>query len=443
MTPGTIDRAAFRVVLLSSLGGALEFFDFIIFGTFAADISRAFFPSTNPVVSLLGALAAFGVGYAARPIGGIVFGARGDTSGRRHSFLLSLSIMSAVTIAMACVPGYAEWGAAGTALFVALRLAQGFCLGGELPGAITYAVEVVPPNRATLACGIVFGCVSSGVLLATGISLVIGKFLPPALVGDWGWRIAFVIGGVLGIASWSLRRSMEESAAFLRMRARLDTARAARAPLRELFARHGRSMVVGFFATCIVAAFNGLLFAQTAGYLIRALKYPPSEVIAGLNIASAATAVSLVAACWIGDIVPRRYVFRLGCLVIGAGAMPAYQAMVDHAMPLPLLFLLIGLSACATHGTFASILADLFPTEVRFSGVALTMNLSAVVFSGLGPLAATWFILATGNPASPGFLIVFAAVLSFAFSFALKRAGGWLDVQDAPPAPAQVLLGQC
>ena len=441
MTPGTIDRAAMRVVLLSSLGGALEFFDFIVFGTFAADISRTFFPSKDPLISLLGALAAFGAGYAARPIGGIVFGARGDTSGRRHSFLLSLSVMSAATVAMACVPGYATWGAAGTALFVALRLVQGFCLGGELPGAITYAVEVVPPNRATLACGIVFGCVSSGVLLATGISLAIGALLPPDLIAEWGWRIAFVIGGALGIVSWGLRRSMEESPAFLRMRARLDTARAARAPLRELFAHHGRSMVVGFFATCVVAAFNGLLFAQTAGYLIGALKYPRADVIGGLNIASAATAVSLVVACWFGDTIPRRYVFRLGCLIIAAGAIPAYQAMVDHAMPLSLLFLLIGLSACATHGTFASILADLFPTEVRFSGVALTMNLSAVVFSGLGPLAATWFILTTGNPAAPGFLIVFAAVLSFAFSFALKRVGGWLDTPESSPMLAAIPLG--
>ena len=428
--PATIDRAAFRVVLLSSLGGALEFFDFIIFGTFAADISRTFFPSTDPVISLLGALAAFGVGYAARPIGGLVFGTRGDRSGRRHSFLLSLSVMSAATIAMACVPGFAQWGVAGTALFVALRLVQGFCLGGELPGAITYAVEVVPPGRATLACGIVFGCVSSGVLLATGISLALSRLLPPDLVGPYAWRIAFVIGGLLGIASWALRRTMEESPAYLRMRARLDAQAAARTPLRELFAHHGRAMVVGFFATCIVAAFNGLLFAQTAGYLIRALNYPPPAVIGGLNIASAATAVSLVLVCWLGDVVPRRYLFRIGCLVIAAGALPAYQAMVDHAMPLPWLFLLVGLSACGTHGTFASILADLFPTEVRFSGVALTMNLSAVVFSGLGPLAATWLIPTTGNPAAPAFIIVLSAVLSFAFSFALNRSSGHLE---APP----------
>jgi MFS family permease len=430
MSGTSIDRAALRVVLLSSLGGALEFFDFIIFGTFAADISRAFFPSADPLVSLLGALAAFGVGYAARPIGGLVFGTRGDRSGRRHSFLLSLSVMSGATIAMACVPPYAEWGVAATILFVALRLVQGFCLGGELPGAITYAVEVVPPRRVTLACGIVFGCVSSGVLLATGISLAINLILPADVVGAWGWRIAFVIGGLAGIASWALRRSMEESPAFLLMRQRLQAAHDTRAPLRELFARYRGAMIVGLCATGVVAAFNGLLFAQTAGYLIRALHYPPGQVITGLNVASLATSISLVIACWAGDMIPRRYIFQFGCVVIAAGAFPAYAAMARHSLPLPLLFLLIGLAACATHGTFAAILADLFPTEVRFSGVAMTMNISAVIFSGFGPLVATWLIAATGDPTAPGYLILFAAALSFVFSFALPRTGGWLGTPE-------------
>ncbi len=449
---GRIDRAALRVVLLSSLGGALEFYDFIVFGTFAAYLSRAFFPAGDPIVSLMGTLAVFGVGYVARPIGGIVFGSRGDRVGRRDSFLLSLAVMSGATLAMGLLPTYADWGAAATIAFVLLRLVQGFCLGGELPGAITYAVEAVPARRATLACGIVFGCVTSGVLLATGVSALLHWWLPPEAVEAYGWRIGFLIGGILGILSWGLRRSLEESPAFLEMRRRAQHAGeehrgpgAGRGPLAELLALHRARLLVGIGATCLVATFNGLLFAHMPAYLTRVLLYPGAEVAVALNLASAAMAAALVAATWVADILPRRLVYMLGCLVIGVGAIPAYGALVGHELPLATLFLLIGLSAAFTHGTFAAILADLFPTEVRFSGIALSLNLSSVIFSGLGPLAATSLIAATGRPEAPAILLAAAAALAFGMSLRLKRLEGQIAGPPslptvrgpAPPAAAQ------
>lgn len=429
-----IDRAALWVVFLSSLGGALEFYDFIVFGTFAAYISKAFFPANDPTVSLLLTFGLFAAGYLARPIGGLVFGGRGDRVGRRHSFLLSLAMMSAATIAMGLVPSYATGGVGCTVIFIVLRLVQGFCLGGELPGAITYAVEAVPPRRATLACGLVFGCVSAGVLIATAVNLVLSSSLSAEAMQDWGWRIAFFIGGLLGVGSWMLRRALEESPAFLRMRQRLTeeaaTGQAERGPLAELFANHWRRIVLGICSTCIVAAFNGLLFAHMGAYLARSLNYPPPSIGAALNIASAAISVSLVVACWIADMVPRRFVFQCGCVAIALGAMPAYSAMVDRSIPLPLLFLWIGLGACATHGTFAAILADLFPTRVRFSGVAFSLNIGAVIFSGIGPLFATWLIGTSGQLTSPAYLIVGSATLSFFAAFLLPRYSGQIGRDD-------------
>jgi MHS family proline/betaine transporter-like MFS transporter len=423
-----IDRAGLKAVFLSSLGGALEFYDFIIFGTFAGYISKAFFPANDPVVSLLLTFGLFAAGYLARPIGGIVFGGRGDRVGRRHSFLLSLATMSLATIAMGLVPSYATGGIASTIVFVALRLIQGFCLGGELPGAITYAVEVVPPQRATLACGLVFGCVSAGVLIATAVNLALSSSLSPEAMQDWGWRIAFFFGGLLGVGSWMLRRALEESPAFLRMRQRLAEAAHAgtteRGPLAELFANHWQRIILGICATCIVAVFNGLLFAHMGAYLGRSLNYPPPSIGAALNIASAATAVSLLIACWIADMVPRRFVFQIGCLAIALGAMPAYSAMVGKTMPLPMLFFWIGLGACATHGTFAAILADLFPTKIRFSGVAFSLNIGAVIFSGIVPLFATWLIGASGQLIAPAYILIGAATVSFLGCFLLPRYSG-------------------
>jgi MHS family proline/betaine transporter-like MFS transporter len=433
--PRTFDRAALRVVFLSSVGGALEFYDFIVFGTFAAYISRAFFPANDPAVSLLNTFAVFGVGYLARPVGGLLFGQRGDRAGRRDSFLLSLATMSGATILIGLLPTFATGGAWATGAFVLLRLVQGFCLGGELPGAITYAVEVVPTRHATLACGVVFGCVSSGVLLATGVSAGLHALLPPETMEVWGWRLAFVLGGLLGAVSWGLRRSLEESPAFLAMRARLAQARAGGSveggPLGELFRKHSGRILIGIGATAVVAVFNGLLFAQMPAYLGRTLHYPPTGIAVAINVAVAAMSVSLVIASWAADMIPRRYVFRIGCVVLALGALPAYRAIVNHTLPLPGLFLIVGLSACFTHGTFATILADLFPTEVRFSGVAVTLNVGAVVFSGLMPLAATWLIVATGRNDAPAFLVVGAAVLALVVGFWLKPFEGQIS-RNAP-----------
>jgi MFS family permease len=311
-----------------------------------------------------------------------------------------------------------------------LRLLQGFSLGGELAGAITYVVEIAPKKRITFACGIIFGCVSSGVLLATSVSALLHAVLDANQMQQYGWRIAFLIGGLLGFVSWIVRQSLEESPEFLRMKR--TAASHGRGPLATLLSGHWIQVLVAMGATCVVATFNGLLFAHMPAYLARTLGYPGPEIALGLNIASGVTALSLVAATYVADLVPRRLVFRVGCVVIGLGALPAYKALAAHQLPLATIFLLIGLSAACTHGTFAAILADLFPTPIRFSGVALALNVGAVIFSGLAPLLATWLIEYTGAQDAPGYLVLGSACLAFATSFALKPLEGEIDGTRRP-----------
>src|SRR6476659_7208008 len=185
-------RRGNRIVLLASLGGALEFYDFVIFGIFAKDIADAIFPNPTPLISLMVSFAAFAAGYVARPIGGIVLSHFGDRYGRRRVFLISIFVMSGATLGMGLVPTFATWGAGASALMVTLRLVQGFCLGGELPGALTYVVETAP-RIAPFVCGVVFACVTMGVAAATGVSLSVRTYMDAALVPQYGWRIAFVL----------------------------------------------------------------------------------------------------------------------------------------------------------------------------------------------------------------------------------------------------------
>ena len=413
-----ITAAGWRIVLLASLGGTLEFYDFVIFGVFARDIAEAVFPNASPIVSLMASFAAFAAGYLARPLGGIVLSHYGDRYGRRRVFLWSVFVMSGATLGMGLVPPYAQWGVAASALMVALRLLQGFCLGGELPGALTYVVETAP-RIAPFVCGVVFACVTMGVAAATAVSLSVRTFLDPALVSAYGWRIAFALGGLGGILSFVLRRSLEESPEFERLRSL-----AARQPFRELLDTHGAHVLVGCALLAGTGCFNGLFFSHLPAYLAGVLHYDPRQAVFSQTIGVIASAAGIVLTGWLGDRVPPRYLLRLGVCLLLVLAWPFYTALESRAMSLTVLLTLAGLAAGFTNGSFACLLTDLFPTRIRFTGVALVFNVSFTLFSGTAPLVATSLIKQMGTATAPALLMMGCALLAIAGSLFVDRYGG-------------------
>ncbi|MGH9219495.1 MAG: MFS transporter [Vicinamibacterales bacterium] len=413
-----IDAAGWRIVVLASLGGTLEFYDFVIFGVFARDIAQAVFPAGDPIVSLMASFAAFAAGYLARPIGGIVLSHYGDRYGRRTVFLWSVFIMSGATLGMGLVPSYAQWGVAASALMVALRLLQGFCLGGELPGALTYVVETAP-RIAPFVCGVVFACVTMGVAVATGVSLSVRTFLDPALVPVYGWRIAFVLGGLGGVLSFVLRRSLEESPEFARMKSF-----AVRQPFRELLRTNLVHVAIGCAILAGTGTFNGLFFSHLPAYLSSVLQYDPRQAVMAQTVGVIASAIGILFTGWLGDRIPPRYLLRTGVALLLIFALPFYSALESRAANLTLLCILAGFSAGLTNGSFAVLLTDLFPTRIRFTGVALVFNVSFTIFSGTAPLVATSLIRDTGSPTSPAYLMMFSAVLALAGSLWVERFGG-------------------
>jgi MFS family permease len=415
-------RAPWRMILLASLGGALELYDFVVFGVFASAIGAAFFPAADPLVSQMLAYTGFAIGYFARPVGGIVLGHFGDRVGRRIVFVGSMLVVSVVTLAMGLLPTYAQWGAAAPLLLLALRLVQGFCLGGELPGAITYAVETVP-QRASLVCGVVFACVNAGVLLATLVNLGLQELLPSAALPGWGWRIGFLVGGLLGLLGFRLRRALEETPAFAQMQRRV-----ARLPLREVIAAHPWPVLVGIAATAATAGFNGLLFVHMPGYLGRVLHYDAGRVAVALNIGIAALSFGLLAVAWLGDHVPRRHLLAAGAVLLLVGCWPWYVAAAERSVPLIVLLVLAAAGASFASGVFGAVVADLFPTRVRYSGVALAYNVSFTAFSGTAPLLATVAISATGAATAPALVMVGCAALALFGSLWIGQHGGKVEI---------------
>jgi MFS transporter, MHS family, proline/betaine transporter len=413
-----ISAAGWRIVLLASLGGTLEFYDFVIFGIFAKDIADAIFPNPTPLVSLIVSFAAFAAGYLARPLGGIVLSHFGDRYGRRVVFLASIFVMSGATLAMGLVPPFQAWGSAASITMVVLRLLQGFCLGGELPGALTYVVETAP-RHAPFVCGVVFSCVTMGVALATGVSLAVRTWLPAELIAPFGWRIAFVLGGLGGLVSFALRRSLEESPEFARMKAL-----AARRPFRELLTEHFKPVVVGVGILAATAGFNGLFFAHMAAYMSGVLRYGARDAVIAQTIGVVVHAAGILATGRVADRVHPRLLLRAGSVALVVLAFPFYLSLASQAAAATTLLVLAGACGSLVNGTFAVLLTDLFPTRVRFSGVALGFNIAFTLFSGTAPLVATSLIRFTGLITAPAFVMIACGLLTLAASLAMPRNTG-------------------
>ncbi|MBN8915489.1 MAG: MFS transporter [Rhizobiales bacterium] len=420
----SLNKAQWRIIFLASLGGSLEFYDFIIYGIFVQYISAQFFPANDPYVSLILSFSVLALGFLARPFGGAVLGILGDRYGRRPVFIGSLGLTTLATIAIGLLPNYQSWGIAAPLLLVAFRMVQGICLGGELPGAVTYAVEAAPA-RAGLACGFIIFCVNVGVLIATLVNLGIQYALPPQDVADYGWRIAFLLGGVIGLVSFALRRKLEESPEFVNLHGK-----ATRHPLRELMRHHGRSVLVAAGVAAIIAGFNGMLYGFVPAFLVKTLHYPAPDVALAMTVALVVSSVGLILAGWAGDFVPGRLILRVGSLGMVVVVVPLFALMANHGASIVLVLSLLSLVFSLASGIWPSILAGLFPTQVRFTGIALSYNVSVTLLSGFAPLAATALIAQTGMNSAPALYIAASAALTFWCSFLIPAR----SASALPPA---------
>ena len=414
-----VTAADWRLILLASLGGALEFYDFVVYSQFAQYIGRAFFPSDDALVSLVLSFSTFAIGYFARPLGGIFFSHIGDRIGRRKVLVITILLMSGATVGIGLLPTYAQVGIVAPILLVACRILQGFCLGGELPGAISYVVETAP-RRSGFSVGIIFFCVNSGVLLAALLNLSLQATLTPTEIGDWGWRIGFLVGGALGIVSFMLRLKLEESREFARIRA---VGKASALPLAELLQKFPAAVLVGIGILAVTAGFNGLLFAMPA-FLPQTMGYTPLEASIAQNIGLAIVSVGLLAVAWLSDRVPRRPIVLFGSSMLMLLALPFFIAARDHSVNLYLMFALMGVIASFCTGSVIGICADLFPTYIRFTGVAMSFNIAFSLFSGLAPVVMAELTRQSGDAANAAFYMIGCAALSLLAALVMYRYDG-------------------
>ena len=423
----SLTRDDTRTLVLASLGGALEFYDFIIYVFFAAVIGKLFFPATMPLwLEQLQTFGIFAAGYLARPLGGIIMAHFGDRTGRKRMFTLSVFMMAVPTLLIGLMPTYVTLGYAAPLLLLLMRVFQGAAIGGEAPGAWVFVAEHVPSNRVGLACGLLTGGLTGGILLGSLMATTINYACTPAEIADWAWRVPFLVGGLFGFLAMYLRRWLHETPVFEAMRARKATATL---PLKQVLRDHRASVIVSMLVTWMLTAAIVVVILMTPTLMQRLHGIAPTTTLIGSVVATLVLTVSIIT---VGALLDR--FGALPIVVIGGPAMIAstYALFLGTAANpghMVALYALAGLCV-GTMAVVPYVMVRAFPAVVRFTGVSFSYNVAYAIFGGLTPVAVQ--LMLKYDRLGPAHYVAFTAVIGVAAVVANASRG--IDHDTAPPA---------
>ncbi len=407
-----------KAVIAGTIGHILEWYDFAVYGYVAIHIAANFFPSEDKTASLLASLAAFGVGFAARPIGGILFGRIGDKRGRRAVLLTTLLLMAVSTLMIGLLPTYETIGVAAPLLLVLARLLQGFSAGGETTTAAAFIVEWAPNGRRGLYGSFQQMGSGAGLLLGSLTVAAITTALPADAMSQWGWRIPFLIGGMLAPIAFVIRRAADETPKFTT----LSEANAVTANEQDSGKTMGRVLQAFLFSLFWSVGFYFFL-SYMPTYAIRELKLAGTTVF---WLSSAASLIYIAAIPLSGaasDAIGRKTTLLISCGIFALASVPAFIFLNKHPTPMNyfIIITLVGILFSMYTGPAAATLSEIFPTRSRSSGMAIGYNLSTVVFGGFTPFISTWLIAAFATPLAPIYYVVACAVVGGLFIVTLEE----------------------
>ncbi|MDH6295993.1 Predicted arabinose efflux permease, MFS family [Agrobacterium fabrum] len=430
MSPTTTPAAArplnsqdFRTLGLSALGGALEFYDFIIFVFFATVIGHLFFPPEMPDwLVMIQTFGIFAAGYLVRPLGGIVLAHYGDRYGRKRVFAFSILLMALSTLGMALMPTYATIGVAAPILLIILRMLQGAAIGGEVPGAWTFVAEHVPFRRVGLACGFLTSGLSFGIMLGSLIAFAINSLFTPEDVAGYAWRIPFLLGGVFGLIAVYLRRWLEETPIFMEMKK--SKSLTDKLPLGLVLKHHRRGVIISALLTWVLSAAIVVTTLMTATFLQKLYGYTPTQALAGTSFGTLFLIFGVIIAGALIDRVGSGIFFMGASIFFGIATFTFYSYAGTSLQTMFVLYGVMGLSV-GMAGAVPYVMVRAFPASVRFSGLSFAYNVSYAVFGGLTPIGVTTALAI--NPMAHAWYLVFIAVLAFAIGLYLYLRGSEVE----------------
>lgn len=412
-----------RLLVASAIGTTVEWYDLFLFATASALVfNKIFFPTFDPLVGILLSFGTFASAYIARILGAIVFGHFGDRIGRKSMLLISLGIMGAATFAIGLLPSYAAIGVWAPSLLLALRLAQGFALGGEWGGAVLMAVEHAPENKRGFFGSWVQVGVPAGTLLANIAFLACAYFLSAEDLVSWGWRLPFLASAILIYVGYVIRMTVDETPEFAEVRAQ---AAHSKLPFADLLRFHWREVVLGAIFTMSGGVAFNLIVTFGLAYGTQTLGYSRPFM---LTLAMAACALCVVVIPLFGklsDQVGRKPVLAAGIILQALVAFPMFWLLESGATHLALLgMLLMGIAFAANYAPNATYLAEFFKANVRYSGLSVTYMLAGLLGSAITPFVTTALLTATGKGSSVAWYMIISAVVSLIALIFLRETKG-------------------
>jgi MHS family proline/betaine transporter-like MFS transporter len=402
-----------KVIITCMVGNALEWYDFILYAQFAHIISQKFFPASS--ISEILTFAIFATGFVIRPLGGVVFGSIGDRFGRRISLAIGILTMVVPTTIIGLLPSYDSIGLAAPIILTIARLVQGFSLGGEFGGCVVYLTEHAPTNQRGLIGSIVYISQCLGMLLGLIIAYLLGVFLSTDDLWTFGWRLPFISSFFVGMIGLYIRNRIAESPIYTEIKNR---GLVLESPLKEIFLNYKKKILLalGLYINVTAPFYAVTIFIHN--YMLT-LGYNQREC----SIASGLTLVTLIItfpiAAYISDKVGRKPVIFISCIALIIFTYPIFLMINTNSYYLTVLSQMLLSVIVAFHmGAIPTILVELFPTNIRFTGVALSCNLSAAIFGGTVPVIGVALYHITGDRLAIAYYLTFLAVFAlFIISF--------------------------
>ncbi|WP_431712052.1 MFS transporter [Glutamicibacter uratoxydans] len=409
--PAGVGQATRRkVVTASFIGNFVEWFDYAAYGYLAVTISVVFFPESAPQTALLMTFALFAISFLIRPLGGFIWGHIGDRVGRREALSWSILLMSGATFCIALLPSYNMIGIWAPILLLLMRLVQGFSASGEYAGASAFLVEYAPANRRGLYAAVVPASTATGLLLGSLMAALLTGMLSAEDMQSWGWRIPFLLAAPMGLIGRYIRTKLEDSPAFKEL-AKED--QVIKAPVSSLFREHWRRLLLASGAVLLNAVGFYVILSYMPTYLSQELGLDETRSYIATTVALATYIGFIFLTGMLSDRFGRKKVLMSASILFVLLTVPAFMLLETGSFLLIILVqIMLGAMLTLNDGTLPSYLAEMFPTRVRYSGFAVSFNLSNALFGGTAPFVATLLIATSGNLLAPGWYLMGAAVIS-------------------------------
>jgi MFS transporter, MHS family, shikimate and dehydroshikimate transport protein len=411
------------VAFASFIGTTVEWYDFFLYGTVTGLVfNKLFFPSSSPFISLMLAYTTYAVGFASRPVGGVLFGHFGDRIGRKPLLVFTLLLMGLSTFLIGLLPTYESIGVAAPIMLLLLRILQGIAVGGEWGGAVVMCFEYARREQRGLFAAFPQVGLAVGLCLSTGIVALMTAVLSPADFESWGWRVAFIVSILLVAIGLFIRLKILETPEFAKLR---DSERIAKVPVGEVFRDYFPNVLLGWGARYIDGVVFNIYAVFTIAYVVSVLHYKTTQVLLAITIAAFLLIFTIpIAANW-SDKIGRRKLFGWTALVSGLLAFPAFWLM-QYSGNVVLVSLAIivpfGVIYAGIYGPEAALFCELFDTRVRYTGISVVYQLSGIISSAITPLVATALLAAGGNtPWLVATYMLMVGIISAVSTYLMRR----------------------